>query len=231
MEINISTSPEDIERCISIFEALSKVNDRTIDRLAICCLKAGRYVQAKHLFQESCQAMLQPPQKRFRSTFPNRLVDAYVLSGESSSYSEVMDWLITYRLTQDSYAAYSPIACYSYSVMELLSTSPKNIAPYLEILLKQTKFKDMYAIGLTLQAIANKDNDAFTTSLSQLLSVHASQVKRGSLRQSGTDCQCLCMFAMSLSYLANNYGLVTNLENEYLSTDYLKFLRQTDSEK
>lgn len=214
----------DVEKCILFLEPHARENKRRwMDRLAICHVQLGDYAEAREIFSQACRAMLEPPQKRFDSTFPNELVDACALSGDAGLYRDVLDWLTVYRLTKVDGSA-SPLANYSYGVMDLLSGPGKDISTCIQVLLRKPKLKDMYAIGLTFQAIVDQDQDSFVAALLELLAAHERQIKYGGLRQARLDYKILCMYAMSIAYAGKKYGLKFDVPNEYFSAGYLGFL-------
>ena len=219
-------SRADIEECIQSLESKrSSFGNRRSDKLAICYLKIDEYSKARRLFIEACQAMLQPAQRRQDITYSVRLVEACILSGELGLYRDVEDWLTTNRLTRPKIEAYSPVACYSYAVMDLLNKPGKDITGYIQTLLKDQKLKGMYAIGLAVQAVVSKDQTALTASLSELCKVHERQVKQGGLRLAGLDYQILCTYAMSIAYVAIKYGLQVEVKSDYFSIGYLDYIQ------
>jgi hypothetical protein len=106
--------------------------------------------------------------------------------------------------------------------MEILLPSSGNISEWVRGLKKRPKYKDLFAAGFALQAIFDKNQEAFTQSLSLLLKAHQGMARYGVLRL--TPEGWLCLPAMTLSYLAHQNNLKVELETEYLYLDYLTYL-------
>jgi hypothetical protein len=166
------------------------------------------------------------------SNQPNWLVDIAILSGRADLFSTVLNELTLFKVDGSTYGhsgGDSPLAYYSYSVMEILLPISGNISEWLKGLMKRPKYKDFYATGLTLQAILDKDQNTFTQSLLLLLKAHEGMAKHGELRL--TPEGWLCLPAMTLSFLAYQRGLKVDIENEYLSLGYLAYLEGEQKDK
>ena len=106
--------------------------------------------------------------------------------------------------------------------MEIVFPNSGKISEWIQDSLKRPKYKDLYAAGLALQGILNRDQGSFISSLQLLLKAHEGQAKHGDLRW--TPEGWLCLSAMTLSFLAFQQGLKVDLENDYLSKGYLAYL-------
>ena len=208
------------------YENEPKVFEQDYFKLAICYAQLSNYRKAKELFSDSLTAMFGSNPYWRASSQPNWLVDVAVLSGRSDLYPSVLEELTLYRLssTKSNPIGNSPIAHYCYSVMEILYPGSGNISDWIKGLVKRPKYKDMYAIGLVIQAITSKNQILFTNSLQLLLKAHEGQAKYGELRL--TPEGWVCLPAMTLSYLANQRNLKLEVENEYLPLGYLSYLRE-----
>ena len=204
----------------------AKVDEADYIYLAICEVILGNYPDANKLFSESITAMFGPRPFWRRSGLVNWLVDIAILSGRSDLYPSVLEELIIYRMssTKSNPVGNSPMAHYCYSVMEILCPGFGNISEWIKDLIKRPKYKDLYAAGFALQAIMDRDQDAFNSSLQSLLKAHEGMAKHGDLRW--TPEGWLCLPAMSLSFLAIQKGLKVEIEDEYLSLGYLKYLSE-----
>lgn len=194
--------------------------------LAICEVVLGNYSKAQTLFIKSVEAMFGTNPLWLASSQPNWLVDIFILSGRFDLYPSVLEGFNRLRLksTKIQPVASSPMAHYCYSVMEILFPSSGDITAWIKDLLKRPKYKDLYAAGLALQAIVDREQSAFTDSMGLLLKAHEGQAKHGDLRW--TPEGWLSLPAMSLSYLAKKNGLKVEIENEYLSLGYLEYLME-----
>ena len=192
-------------------------------KLAICEIILGNYSTANDYFDEAITFMFGVNPYWRASGLPNWLVDIVVLSGRPNLYSSVLEELTIYRLssTKINPVGTAPMAYYCYSVMKILCPSSGDFSEWINNLLKRPK-KDFIAMGLTIQAILNQDQDSLTNSLQLLLKAHEGMAKHGELRL--TPEGWLCLPAMTLSFLAIQKGLKVEIENEYLSLGYLQYL-------
>lgn len=206
------------------YQDATKLFENDYFELAICEIVLGNYSKAQTLFVKSVTAMFGTNPLWLASSQPNWLVDIFILSGRFDLYPSVLEGFNRLRLksTKIQPVASSPMAHYCYSVMEILFPSGGNITAWIKDLLKRPKYKDLYAAGLALQAILDKDQDAFTNSIMLLLKAHEGMAKHGDLRW--TPEGWLCLPAMTLSYLAIKNALKVEIENEYLPLGYLEFL-------
>lgn len=223
------TKPMDLKKVHDYLEKHRNdplVFEQAYFNLAICEVMLGNYSEAHRLFSESLAVMFGPNPFWLASSQPNWLVDIFILSGRFDLYPSVLEGFNRLRLksTKIQPVGSSPTAHYCYSVMEILFPSGGNITAWIKDLLKRPKYKDLYAAGLAIQAILDKDQDAFTNSIMLLLKAHEGQAKHGWLRW--TPDGWLCLPAMTLSYLAKKNDLKVEIENEYLSLGYLEYLME-----
>ena len=209
------------------YENSPKVFEQDYFKLAICEVILGNYSEAKNLFDRSITRMFGANPYWRASGLPSWLVDIAILSGRTDLYPSVLEELTLYRINGSEYThtgGNSPLAHYCYSVMEILLPNSGQISVWIKDLKKRPKYKDLYAAGFTLQAILDRDQDAFTQSLQLLLKAHEGMAKYGELRL--TPEGWLCLPAMTLAFLACQENLKVEIENEYLSLGYLAYLLQ-----
>jgi hypothetical protein len=150
------------------------------------------------------------------------LVEITILSGRNDLYASVNKELSIYRSNYGESVANAPLTLYCCCIMEMLIPQSGNINDWISELLKRPKYKDLYAAGLTIQAIQDHDQSAFDSSLRSLLKVHEGKAKFGELRL--TPSGWLCLPAMVLSYLAFRENLSVNVESDYFSLGYLEYI-------
>ena len=189
--------------------------------LAICYIQLAEYSIALQFFEKSCLAMLNPPQLWKGTSQPNWLVDIGVLSGRKDQYQKITQELDAYK---KDYRGNSLAALYSYGLMELLTSSENKIYSWIPELIKRPKIKDIYAIGISFQAILDKNINDFNNGLTELLKAHEGMAKHGALRETAEG--FICMSAMSLAYIAKkrNFVLVRCILQKETSVFKTKFL-------
>jgi hypothetical protein len=169
--------------------------------------------------------MFVPPKIWKDTAQPNWLTDICILSGRTDLFPQVLKELELYK--QIPSKGDSPGAMYPYGLMELLMPSGWDIYKSIQVLLKRPKYKDLYAIGETLKAIINNDQLSFIEGLQHLLKSHEGIAKYGGLRESAEG--FLCMPAMSLAYVAVKRDMKIEIDSNYFSLGYLKFLLENFS--
>ena len=195
-------------------------DDQDAFYLANCYVQLGNYPHAQQLFERSCLAMFTSPMLWERTSQPNWLVDICVLSGRIDLYPDVVRELTKYNSDR---RGGSLVSLYSYALMEILLPSGQDISKWVDGLLKKSRVKDTYAIGLCLQAILGRDDSRLADSMLRLLEAHKGIATRGGLRESAEG--LLCMPAMSLTFVAMDRSLKIEINNDYLSLGYLNYLR------
>jgi hypothetical protein len=176
----------------------------------------GNFDQAQRFFEKSMDGMFNPITLWKGTGQVDWLVVVCILAGTTSLYPKVRQALDDYaqtKTTENFYLYFANV------VMELLLPLGTDTAKLIEALLSKPKFKDTYTSGLVLQAILNHDQSNFTKALEQLLKVHEGKAIHGELRS--TPEGLLCMPAMALAYIAIKNKLKIEIENDYLSIDYL----------
>lgn len=213
-----------IKEFITNNETTPKLYEQDYFRLGICEVQLGNYLKAKELFFESVTVMFGSNPFWKKTSQPNWLVDISLLSGRSEIYPSLLEELTIYRTTpsKSGPVGTSPIAHYCYSVMEILHPGFGNITEWIKDLKKRPKYKDLYATGFVLQAIIDKDQEAFSQSIQSLLMAHQGLAKHGELRLVPEG--WLCLPAMTLSLLAFKKSLKVEFTNDYLSLGYLTYL-------
>ena len=210
------------------YESAPKSVEQDYFKLAICDTLLDNYPKAKDYFCESVPILLVPNPFWRASSQVNWLVDITIMSGKTEIFPSVVRELNLYRITpsRSGPVGTSPMAHYCYSVMEILLPGSGDINGWIKDLKKRPKYKDLYAAGFALQAILDRNQEAFTQALQAFLKAHEGMAKYGGLRYTSEG--WLCLPAMSLSYAAHQKGLKVEVENEYLSMGYLAYLLGID---
>ncbi len=210
---------EKVIKCLNLTQNPSRAfKDETCFLIGICHVQLGNYDEAKNFFEKSILAMFQPRTLWKGTGQTDWLVNVCVLSGRADLYADVRQALGTYGLSKKDNLYLE----FSNAVMEILLPFEEVITPRVERLLSMPKAKDLYASGLILQAILDRNQTGLDHGLEQLLQVHTGKAKHGELRW--TPEGLLCMLGMSLAYLALKQGMTVDIANDYLNVDYLKYL-------
>ena len=80
----------------------------------------------------------------------------------------------------------------------------------------------MYTMGLTVQSVAERDQEKFDSALAELIDAHSRAEKWGLHRDSPEG--FVCLPGLPLSKLAIERGLDVKIESEYLPLGYLEYL-------
>jgi hypothetical protein len=190
--------------------------------LAICYVKLGEYKAAQQLFEKSCLAMFGPPQMWKMTAMICWLVEVWILSARKDLYLTVLEELEKFKEEMPKDNANSPVAYYSYSLVEILYPTGIDISPWVQILMAKPGFKEMVASGQVFQSVLDRDEIALNSAIKELLNIHQGKAKHGILRE--TPEGFLCMSAMSLAYAAHRYGLKVDVDSEYFSPGYLNYM-------
>jgi hypothetical protein len=206
------------------YEQEPKIYEHNYFYIAICEVALGNFPDAKRLFEQAALRMFEKNPMWIVSGQPDWLVDITILSGLSDLYPSVAKELYLYRAgsTKIRPVANAPLTLYCCCIMEMLIPQSGNMNDWIGELLKRPKYKDLYPAGLIIQAIQDHDQSAFDSSLRSLLKVHEGKVKYGEFRWSPLG--WLCLPAMVLSYLASRENLTINVESDYFSYGYLKYI-------
>jgi hypothetical protein len=215
---------EEIRKFKEQYEQEPKIFEHNYFYVAICEVVLENYPNAKHLFEKAALRMFEENPAWKISSQPDWLADITILSGRTDLFPSVMKDLSLYRAgsTKIRPVANAPLTFYCCCIMEMLIPQSGNLKDWIGELLKRPKYKDLYAAGLTIQAIQDHDQSAFDSSLRSLLKVHAGKVKYGEFRWSPLG--WLCLPAMVLSYLAFRENLSVNVESDYFSLGYLEYI-------
>jgi hypothetical protein len=212
------------KRAMEIIEDENKKTWRRPDELfwqiAICQIMVGNVQEAYKLFRESFLASLKPPMHWSRSAQPNHLAYVYFLSCEFDYKTAVIKNLFEYRKKErigENY--YAQVA---YAIMGLQYPELDWTTKSLTKLQSSPDLKDTYSIGLCVQALEQNDQSGFDNGLTKLLDAHKGMAVHGGLRD--TPEGGLCMPAMVLIYLAKLRGMKIELENKYVSQEYIDFI-------
>ena len=214
-----------IKEYLLVHENAKKDFEQDYFKLAICEIILENHPKANSLLNESIRLMLGKNPYWIASSQPNWLVDIVTLSGQENLYETVINELSKYRLssTKTHQVGDSPLTHYSFSVMEILYPHSNDIGKWINNLIKHPKYKIWYYAGYTLQAIIDRDQNSFETSIKALLKSHESKAKYGDLRWSPEG--WLCLPAMTLAFIAIHQGLTVDFKNDYISKGYLSFLQ------
>ena len=194
--------------------------------VALCLIKLQKYESAKNnclVALENCSFRGGPGYQTFIFTSQiEKLPELFVFSGQPESFHKTLiTELNEYKKDE---RGKSLISHYAYALQNLLYGEDVEALTHCEPLVKRPKIKDMFAIGETIRAIVEKDQQAFDKALDLLLLAHRGMAKQGSLRESPEG--FLSMPGISLSYIAYSRGLSINTVNEYLPVSYLDFLNK-----
>lgn len=189
--------------------------------VAICLTQLGKYADAKRCYDRTIQGFLNNRRAWYELGQSDRLVNTLVLANRPDLHFQVLEEVEAYKLGPRGQAL---VALYAYALMRLLLGRDDEVKEYVAGLLQKPKYKDIFAMGKTIQAIVERDQSAFDMALNDLLTAHRGKAKFGELRESPEG--FLCLPAMSLSKIALDRGLVVTAESEYLSMGYLAYLAQ-----
>jgi len=186
--------------------------------VALCRIKLEDYRQALQDYQAVLVGMLRNRRSWFGMSMPYLLVNAYAMAYLPDLYPQVDAEIEAYKKVPEGDA---PMAHTAYAEMHLLRGESEEALAHVPAILKRPKYKDVYAVGLVVQAIANRRQEDFDAALAQLLQAHRGQAKFGQLRESPEG--YLCLHAMTLVRVAQEYGLTVTSDSEYLSLPYLAY--------
>lgn len=189
--------------------------------VAICYTQLADYVQAKRQYRLALESLLEDPRRSWHAmSLPEWLIESYVLAGCQDYLERIAEEIGSYKL---DYRGSSPGALFAYALLSLAMGQDQEARDYVPGILKRPKeWKLTFACGETVKAIVEHDQAAFDRSLQELLLAHRGQAKFGALRESPEG--FLCLPAMCLSEMALDRGLLINVESEYLSMGYLRYL-------
>jgi len=189
--------------------------------VAICLTKLKRYPEAKRFYRLSIHGSLRDRFWHLAGSL-NQLVDTYMLAGEPSVCSQVVQEVEDYKLDR---RGNSPVASYAYAIIYLAVGRDRDAEVCVPRLLAKPKWKDCFAMGKVIEATIQRNQSAFGDALDTLLQAHGGMAKFGGLRD--TPEGFLCLPAMSLAKIALQRGLSVGTESEYLSKGYLDYLAGT----
>jgi tetratricopeptide (TPR) repeat protein len=192
--------------------------------VGICFTKLGNFELAEAWYERSLEASLRTRHLWYQyGTVPD-LLDPYMLTRRSDLKDrvirEVKEWQTEFGSRAGQRIA---VAQYAYAVASLLSGADAEALQYVPLLTSSTRIRWGYAVGWLINAVARRDQAQFEESLEAFLKVHARMARFGVLRE--TPEGFLCLPAMSLTRLAMDRGMSVDSESEYLSLDYLAYLR------
>jgi hypothetical protein len=188
----------------------------------ICHIQLGDFIEAKNQFNRSAQALFTQPifWKTAGETYWPIAVS--IFSNRLDILPAISQELNLYR--NNDYRGNSPVASFSYGLLEFLYPTGWEINKSIQILKKSQRFKIVPPWGKALEALLNKNSLNFETAIEDLLKVHEGMAKHGSLRYSAEG--LLCLSAMSLVYIAIQREMSIEIENDYFSMEYLKFIME-----
>jgi hypothetical protein len=209
-----------VQKKLEDYQKLIKPDDNErAFHLAICYIHLENYPEAQFQFERSTLAMFKSPKLWKITSQPNWLTDICMLSGRIDLFHEVLRELELYKQLDKGD---SPVALYAYGLMELLVSSGWDMYLSIKGLMERPKYKYPFSLGQILKAIVEKNQNNLDEGMKNLLAAHERMAKYGGLRESAEG--FLCLPAMSLSYAAMKHNFKIEIENDYLSLGYLKFL-------
>jgi len=195
---------------------------------AICSTQYGRYGTARKEYAKATRGFVEYP-KLWRITgTPNQMVDSYILTDHKKLFPLVDNALDLY---QDHERAWVHWSQYAFAVWHIVKNEDVTALKFLDAMLTERnrrEFKIMYAMGLTVQAVAERSQKKFDLALTELIDAHARAEKWGWYRDSPEG--FVCLPGLALSKLAMERDLVVNAESEYLPIAYLEYLSQHGEE-
>lgn len=216
----------DEEKVKEFLDFYSREKLFAIDQFAffqgICHIQLGNFIEAKKQFNRTVQSFFIPPFYWKVMGHPFWLIDFSIYAGRKDMFPVIFEELErykTYPYVHDSLYAY-----YTYGLFEFLYPTGWDIKKSIQVLKKRPKVKETYAQGIALEALLNKDELGFQIAIKGLLKVHEGMAKRGNLRNSAEG--LLCTSAMTMVYTAFQHQMPIEIENEYFSMDFLKFIMQ-----
>jgi len=206
------------------------VEDDPIDYLhsAICSTQYGKYEEAKRLYAEATRKFVEQPRLWQIAGTPNRMVDSYVLANRERLFPLVNNMLKQYEDHETDWTYWGQ---YAFAVWTLVRKEDSEALQYLDKLLLERarkKVKVIYAMGLTIETVVERDQEEFDSALVELIDAHSRSEKWGWHRDSPEG--FVCLPGLALSKLAMDRGLVVNVESEYLPIGYLEYLFQHEKD-
>jgi hypothetical protein len=190
-------------------------------KTAICLTVLQDYPAAKEAFRRTLDDFLNSANKAWLGTNqPHWLTDTYMLADAPALYEQTWRELHIFKMEPRP----GLWGLYAYASLGLAGGKDVEALKYVVGLLAKPKYKDMFAAGQAITAIAARDQMGLDQAFANLLVAHRGMAKVGGLRE--TPEGYLCLPAMALSKVALDRGLSVNVENEYLSKGYLEYLRQ-----
>jgi hypothetical protein len=210
-----------------IIEYKKAFREHAYDYMALCLgncyIRLDDYEMSRGWFIESCKNMFREKSSWKISGSPNYLVDVWVMSNISGFETKIKEELDSFQ--KDRYGGNSPIANYAYCIWKLISSEDTlEEKDYSSLLKLGDRHKYGFYLGRSLKSISTQNNSLFLESLRDLLKAHERSAKHGKLRE--TPEGLICLSAMTLGLIASKRGMTINIECEYFSMGYLKFLLQ-----
>jgi len=196
---------------------------------AICRMQYGQYKLARKLFTKATLKFVEQPKLWQGAGEPNQMVDSYILADQRHLFPLVDGILSQYRSHERSWTHWSQ---YAFAVWHLVRNEDETALEFLDAMLTEKnkrEFKIMYAMGMTVQAVAERSQEKFDLALAELIETHSRAEKWGWYRD--TPEGFVCLPGLSLSKLAMERDLHVNIESEYLPMRYLEYLFQHKNEK
>jgi hypothetical protein len=191
-----------IEEMITRYkESLSKYEDYDASGflLGLCYIKLQENELAFSTFDKSLQFMLKQRAIWKMTAQPDWLVNVWILSGRKDLFNAVLKSYYDFRLEVEPLMANSLLSLYTQIVIELFVPDGNDCSILIDILTKNPKIKDMFAIGWAIKGILLGDTALYQLSLLDLLNAHARKAKFGMLRWTSEG--YICMSACSQANL------------------------------
>ncbi len=196
---------------------------------AICNTQYEQYAMANKAYAMATVKYVEQPKPWQMAGTPNRMVDSYVLANEESLFLQVDHMLNQFNDQQTDWTYWGQ---YAFAAWALVQEKDYKAINYLDKLLSERarkKVRFIYTMGLTIQAVAEHDQNKLDSALVELIDAHSRAEKWGWFRDSPEGFVCLA--GLALSKLAMDRGLVVNIESEYLPIGYLTYLYQREKDR
>lgn len=210
------------ERYTQALEAFSQPPTASGKQLmtAICLMKLEDYQGAQHFYRLSLYSAFSDRMWQL-SGYVSRFADALILANQPSLSNRVIEEIEAYKLDRKSG---SLLALYAFAISNLITDQDEDARDYVRGILNKPKIKWTFAMGMTIEAIINRNQRNLDLAIGELLLAHQRKAKFGDLRETPEGFACLP--AMALARLASARGMVVSVESEYFCQDYLDYLGQ-----
>jgi hypothetical protein len=191
--------------------------------ISICLTKLEIFSEANEGYRRALHGFLKDSRDWRGTGQPNWLIDCFVMASLPNLYWTIVQEIEAFR---SDFHGRSPVENYASALILLINGKDENTTDYIDALHKKPNLKWAYAIGKCIGAVVDRNQYSFNQALEGLLKAHRGMAKFGGLRESPEG--LLSLPAMSISMMALNRDISIDVESEYISKDYLKFLNEID---